>query len=109
MFQDQRFLWLLWLYYGLGPDDPAEWGRARLAWQYQLSWAEVQLAELITAGYTNDEIAERLEIAEINTVKNRINRLFEKMNVDNRVRIAVIAARFGLGPTPSTLSRPAKD
>ena len=98
MFSDRTLLWHLWLHYGLGFDDPVEWGRARLAWQYQLSREEIKTVELIAAACTNDEIAERLQIAETNTVKNRIRKIFTKMSVSDRVQIAVIATQFGLGP-----------
>ena len=85
VFQDPGLLWVLWLYHGYGLTDPTEWGRACLAWRYQLTRVEVDLVELIAHGCTNNQIAERLDLAEVNTVKNRINKIFEKMAV--RIRI----------------------
>jgi DNA-binding NarL/FixJ family response regulator len=94
-------VWLLWLHHQLGFSDMAEWSRAGLAWQYELTRAEVQLVELIAMGCTNDQISERLDLLEVNTVKRRIDTVFEKMGVNSRVLVAAMAARLGLGGEPS--------
>ena len=84
----------------------AEWSRAALAWRYELTRAEVQLIELIAAGCTNDQIAVRLELLEVNTVKKRIDKVFKKMGVNSRVLIALAAARVGLGGELPGVRRP---
>lgn len=81
----------------LGFEDPRELGRAMVAWKYDLSRQEVQLLELIAEGLTNWEIAERVSVAEENTIKQRLKVLFRKLGVRHRVQTASIAARFGIG------------
>ena len=103
---DHSVVWLLWLHEQLGFSDMAEWSRAGLAWQYELTRAEVQLVELIAVGCTNDQIADRLDLSEVNTVKKRIDKIFEKMGVNDRVLIAVAAARLGLGEELSVTRHP---
>ena len=68
-----------------------------IAWKYDLSRQEVQLVELIAEGLTNGEIAERVSVAEENTIKQRLKVLFRKLGVRHRVQAASIAARFGIG------------
>jgi DNA-binding NarL/FixJ family response regulator len=81
----------------LGFENPRELGRAMVAWKYDLSRQEVQLLELIAEGLTNVEIAERMSVAEENTIKQRLKVLFRKLGVRHRVQTANIAARFGIG------------
>jgi DNA-binding NarL/FixJ family response regulator len=104
--EDSSIVWLLWLHEQLGFSDMAEWGRAGLAWRYELTRAEIQLVELIASGCTNDQIAERLELSEVNTVKKRIDKIFEKIGVNNRVLVAAMAARLGLGDETGGFRRP---
>jgi len=104
--EDASVISFLWLQQQFGFSDMAEWSRAGLAWQYELTRAEVQLVELIAAGCTNDQIAERFEIPEVNTVKKRIDKVFKKMDVKSRVLIASAAARVGLGGELPGLRRP---
>ena len=85
---------------GIGFDDPKEFGRAIAAWLYQLSRDEIRLLEHIACGLTNSEIAERLGVAEENTVKNRIKAVFKKLGVNNRVQAAQIPMYYGFGPEP---------
>ena len=80
----------------LGFDDPLELGRALIAWKYELSRNEVLLLESVSAGLTNAQIAERMEVAEENTVKRRLKVLFRKLGVRHRAQAASIAARFGI-------------
>jgi|SRR5579871_3334163 len=80
----------------LGFDNPRELGRALVAWKYDLSRMEVRLLELIAEGLTNCEIAERMEVAEESTIKQRLKVVFRKLNVRHRVQAASVAARFGI-------------
>jgi len=77
--------------------DIAEVTRALVAWRYGLVRQEVYLLEHVALGLTNAEIAEISQIAEENTVKNRLRVVFQKLGVDNRCRAAAVALRFGLG------------
>jgi DNA-binding NarL/FixJ family response regulator len=84
----------------------ADLGRALLAWRYQLSRDEIQVLQSLALGLTNDEIAEKLGVAEEATVKNRIKAIFNKMHVKNRVQAAAIAVLFGLGRPFESLEQP---
>jgi DNA-binding NarL/FixJ family response regulator len=58
-------------------------GRAALALRYGLSEREADIMQLIAQGAANREIAGELFIAE-KTVKNHINRIFTKLEANNR-------------------------
>jgi DNA-binding NarL/FixJ family response regulator len=60
-----------------------------------LSPRELQILRLLTDGYTNEEIAERLHCAPA-TVKTHLVHLFAKLDVHDRVSAAVAALRGGL-------------
>lgn len=60
-----------------------------------LSPREREILRLLTDGYTNEEIAERLQCAHA-TVKTHLLHLFRKMDVRDRVSAAVCALRNGL-------------
>lgn len=59
-----------------------------------LSDREVEIIELVTAGLTNKDIADRLEISK-RTVDNHISNILEKANVDNRVALVRWALQWG--------------
>lgn len=54
----------------------------------QLSGREREIAELVAQGLSNDEIAQKLFIA-VPTVKTHIARILDKLDVGNRVQIAI--------------------
>ena len=58
---------------------------------------EQEILELIAAGLSNKEIAERLFVSE-NTVKTHSSRLFEKLSVNRRTQAVQVGQRFGLIP-----------
>ncbi|NEO44994.1 MAG: response regulator transcription factor [Moorea sp. SIO4A3] len=60
-----------------------------------LTERELTVLELIVAGYTNDEIAERLLLG-LGTVKTHIRSLLWKLCCDDRTQAAVQALRSGL-------------
>jgi DNA-binding NarL/FixJ family response regulator len=60
-----------------------------------LSPREQQILRLLTDGYTNEDIAERLACAPA-TVKTHLLHLFAKLGVHDRVSAAVAALRGGL-------------
>jgi LuxR family maltose regulon positive regulatory protein len=52
--------------------------------QFELSDREVEVLKLISQGYRNSEIAEKLCISN-NTVKTHIRKIYVKLRVRNRV------------------------
>lgn len=61
-----------------------------------LTERERELLDMIAAGLSNGEIAERLVISP-KTVRNHITSIFAKLGVDDRAQAIVIARRAGLG------------
>jgi LuxR family maltose regulon positive regulatory protein len=62
-----------------------------------LSERELEILQLIAAGKTNQEIAEKLVIA-LSTVKSHINNLYGKLGTNRRTEAIVIAREKGLLP-----------
>ncbi len=62
----------------------------------QLSDREIEIIELVTAGLTNEEIADRLAISK-RTVDNHISNILKKAGegVDNRVTLVRWALQWG--------------
>lgn len=54
----------------------------------KLSPRQLELARLVAAGYTNNEIAQKLGLAH-QTVKNHIRSVFFKLSAHNRVQVAL--------------------
>jgi DNA-binding CsgD family transcriptional regulator/tetratricopeptide (TPR) repeat protein len=74
-----------------------------------LSAREIEVLELVAAGLSNGEIADRLFITR-KTASVHVTHILDKLGVDNRVGAAMVAARVGLtadaapdgsGPAPS--------
>lgn len=59
-----------------------------------LSDREVQIIELVAAGLTNHEIAQKLEISK-RTVDNHISNILTKTSTDNRVALVRWALKWG--------------
>lgn len=57
--------------------------------QAALTYREKQLCFLILKGYSNQDISEQMGIS-IGTVKINTNRIFEKLNVPNRLALTVL-------------------
>lgn len=55
---------------------------------------EIEVLELVAAGATNEEIAERLVLS-LKTVESHLRRLFDRYGVMNRTELAVLALREG--------------
>jgi DNA-binding NarL/FixJ family response regulator len=72
------------------PDRPAE-ARSRLD---RLTEREAEVAEAVGQGLSNAEIAAALHMS-VPTVKAHIGRLFTKLEVDNRVQIAIYVHEAG--------------
>ncbi|MBW4521822.1 MAG: response regulator transcription factor [Scytolyngbya sp. HA4215-MV1] len=59
-----------------------------------LSERELEVIELVAAGLTNQEIAEKLEISK-RTVDNHISNILTKTGTDNRVSLVRWALQWG--------------
>ncbi|HEY9813369.1 MAG TPA: helix-turn-helix transcriptional regulator [Candidatus Sericytochromatia bacterium] len=59
-----------------------------------LSERELQIIELVTAGLTNHDIAEKLEISK-RTVDNHISNILTKTATENRVALVRWALQWG--------------
>jgi DNA-binding CsgD family transcriptional regulator/tetratricopeptide (TPR) repeat protein len=62
-----------------------------------LSSREIEVLQLVAAGRTNGEIAERLFITR-KTAGVHVTHILDKLAVSNRVEAAMVAARLGLAP-----------
>lgn len=62
---------------------------------FELTEKDLELISLICGGCDNREIAERLFLAE-GTVRNRISRLLEKLDLKDRTQLAVFAVKNNL-------------
>jgi DNA-binding NarL/FixJ family response regulator len=62
--------------------------------QPALSDRELQVIELVTAGLTNEQIAEKLEISK-RTVDNHISNILTKTETQNRVALVRWALQWG--------------
>jgi non-specific serine/threonine protein kinase len=65
-----------------------------------LSNREAQVAELVSAGLTNREIAEQLSISE-RTVHSHLSHIFTKLGLSSRTQLAVWADRQGVRSSAS--------
>src|SRR5690625_2255467 len=61
----------------------------------ELSVREREVLCLIAKGYTNQEIAQKLFISP-HTVKNHVSRIYQKIGMDDRTKVALWAVRRGL-------------
>jgi len=59
-----------------------------------LSDRELEIIELVTAGLTNEKIAEKLEISK-RTVDNHISNILQKTSTGNRVALVRWALQWG--------------
>ena len=62
-----------------------------------ISKRELEILELIAAGLSNREIADRVFVSE-NTVKTHSSRVFEKLGARRRTQAVQLGKEFGLIP-----------
>lgn len=62
---------------------------------YPLTQRELEILELIVAGYSNGQIADKLHIT-VGTVKTHVRNILNKLCADDRTQAAVRALRSGL-------------
>jgi DNA-binding NarL/FixJ family response regulator len=67
----------------------------------ELAERDIEILRLLSEGLTNQEIADRLHIAE-KTVRNRLTQIFRKLHLENRSQAIVYALREGLSGDKST-------
>lgn len=60
-----------------------------------LNDSEVEVVRLIVAGKTNKEIAAAVNYTE-GTIKNKVSRIYEKLNISDRLQLAVYAVENGI-------------
>lgn len=63
--------------------------------KFDLSNREMEILLLMTEGFSNEIIAEKLFISE-QTVKNHLKRIYEKLNVHSRTQAVIKAFKFNL-------------
>ncbi len=83
---------LVWMPPTLQAEIASQWGSSSVK---QLTDREAQIVCCVAAGLHNAEIATRLTIAE-STVKTHLNNVFQKLDVRDRVELAMYALRHGL-------------
>jgi DNA-binding NarL/FixJ family response regulator len=67
----------------------------RRAWPAGLTGREVEVLRLVTLGFSNREIAERLVITR-KTASNHVEHVYAKTGASNRARAALFAMQHGL-------------
>jgi DNA-binding NarL/FixJ family response regulator len=87
---------LVWMPPDLQAEIAAQWGASGAK---QLTDREVEIVHYVAVGLRNAEIAARLSITEP-TVKTHLNNVFRKLELRDRVELAVYALRHGLTARP---------
>lgn len=72
--------------------------RVSRAMFWELSAKEREIAQLIAEGWSNQEIADELSIAE-QTVKNHISEIYSKLDVHDRAKLILLLRRVREQPT----------
>ncbi len=83
---------LVWMPPTLQAEIASQWGNSSAK---QLTEREAQIVCCVAVGLHNAEIATRLAIAE-STVKTHLNNVFHKLEIRDRVELAMYALRHGL-------------
>ena len=76
-----------------------EMSKPRSAPLDELSTREREVLELVAAGLSNQEIGDRLGLAE-KTIKHYMTSILGKLRVRSRVEAALLAYREGIAPPP---------
>jgi len=83
------------------PEDPSV-----RALRSALSARELQVVRAVAAGLRNRAIAEQLGIAE-GTVKLHLHNIYEKLRIDSRLELMLLATRAGIGASDPIAAAPA--
>lgn len=87
---------LVWMPPDLQAEIASQWGASGTK---QLTGRELQIVHYVAVGLRNMEIASRLSISET-TVKTHLNNIFKKLELRDRVGLALYALRRGLAVKP---------
>jgi len=68
-------------------------------WYYQLTHREKEILILVQKGYSNDEIAGQVLLS-VQTVKNYVSTIYEKLEVKNRFQAMRLAMEFKVDTIP---------
>lgn len=60
-----------------------------------LTEKEIEILQLISKGYTNKEISDKLIVSEF-TVKNHLKSIFKKLKVTSRTQVVLVGLKMGL-------------
>jgi len=85
---------LVWMPPALQAEVAAQWSSS----SKPLTSRETEIVRHVASGFRNAEIAQRLAITEA-TVKSHLNNIFDKLELRDRVELAVYALRHGLART----------
>jgi DNA-binding NarL/FixJ family response regulator len=88
---------LVWMPPALQSEMAGQWGAPS---SRRLTGREAEIVSLVASGLRNAEIAQRLSITEA-TVKTHLNNIFDKLQLRDRVELAVYALRHGLASGPA--------
>jgi len=86
----------VWMPPHLQAEIAAQWSTSG---SRQLTGREVEIVHYVAVGLRNAEIASRLSITET-TVKTHLNNIFKKLELRDRVELALYAVRHGLAVQP---------
>ncbi|MEO8514405.1 MAG: response regulator transcription factor [Ignavibacteria bacterium] len=76
-----------------------ELGSTNIAQSIKMTNREIEIVGLVSMGYSNKEIAEKLAIS-LYTVKSHVHNILEKMALNTRVQIAINARNIIHPPSP---------
>ncbi|XGV97782.1 MAG: response regulator transcription factor [Leptolyngbya sp. BL-A-14] len=79
----------------LSEDAPLLHSTANFVAACQLSARELEVIKLLVKGHSNPAIAAALHLSP-NTIKTYVRSIMNKLGVDRRVQVAVIALQLGL-------------
>jgi DNA-binding NarL/FixJ family response regulator len=61
-----------------------------------LTQREIQIVRFVCEGFSNKEIARRMEVSE-GTIKFRLHLIYQKLAINNRTSLATLALRAEIG------------
>jgi len=80
-------------------DLPEQAASPRIATHENLTAREEQILRLIGKGFSNKEIARELDLKE-KTVKHYVTNILQKLQLRNRVEVAILSQRHATSPLP---------
>lgn len=61
----------------------------------RLTKREKEIAKLVTEGFNNTEIAQKLYVSR-HTIKAELSNIYEKLQIKNRVQLAIFCMKHGV-------------